>query len=87
MQVVSPGGCGYMFEEGEWYDTISKPKDMDDEPCVVRFRTSDFGGRLVMHCHILGHQDSGMMGWVDIVGGPEPGLERISSQHCTSKCF
>ncbi|MDF2969472.1 MAG: multicopper oxidase type 3, partial [Nocardioidaceae bacterium] len=26
---------------------------------------ADFGGRTVYHCHILDHEDSGMMGVID----------------------
>jgi hypothetical protein len=49
MQIVTPGGCGNDYREGEFYDTISA------EPCKVRFRTSDFGQRLVVHCHVMLH--------------------------------
>ena len=57
MQVVTPGGCGN-HEEGQFYDTISYL-----DPCKVRFKTADFGERLIFHCHILIHEDEGMMNW------------------------
>jgi FtsP/CotA-like multicopper oxidase with cupredoxin domain len=28
----------------------------------IRVRFADFGGRTVYHCHILDHEDLGMMG-------------------------
>ncbi len=34
---------------------------------VIRTRFTDFAGRFVYHCHILGHEDAGMMGVVEVV--------------------
>ena len=75
MQVVSPGGCGH-HEEGEWYDVIS------DNSCTVRFRTADLGGRVIMHCHVLSHEDNGAMTWVDVQGGPAPDTAFIAAGTC-----
>jgi FtsP/CotA-like multicopper oxidase with cupredoxin domain len=63
------GACGD-FEDGEWYDTIATN-------CLVRFDlnpdiSSVYDGRTIMHCHILGHEDQGAMGWFDVVGGQGP---------------
>jgi suppressor of ftsI len=33
----------------------------------MRIRFTDFTGRFVYHCHILVHEDGGMMGVVDVV--------------------
>jgi suppressor of ftsI len=66
MQVVTSGGCGN-HEEGQFYDTISS---MDD--CKVRFKTADFGERLIFHCHILTHEDLGMMNWANVTGEGMP---------------
>lgn len=63
VQVVTLGGCeDGQFEEGEWYDVIT------GEPCLVRFRTLDYGGRVVLHCHVLAHGDDGAMGWINVTG-------------------
>eukprot|EP00978_Attheya_sp_CCMP212_P007617 scaffold17661_cov48-Attheya_sp.AAC.1 len=59
MQIVTSGGCG-SHKEGEFYDTISGP------PCTIRFKTADFGERMVMHCHVMMHSDVGSMAWVDV---------------------
>ena len=34
---------------------------------TMRIRFTDFTGRFVYHCHILNHEDGGMMGVVDVV--------------------
>jgi len=34
---------------------------------VVRIPFEDFVGRFVYHCHILPHEDTGMMGTVEVV--------------------
>jgi hypothetical protein len=67
MQIVTPGGCGDGHEEGEFYDTISA-----DGNCTVRFRTADIGQRCVLHCHVLFHEDSGSMSWVNVTGEGMP---------------
>jgi len=33
----------------------------------IRFITDEFTGPMVIHCHILSHEDSGMMMVVDVV--------------------
>jgi len=34
---------------------------------VVRMQFEDFVGRFVYHCHILPHEDTGMMGTVEVI--------------------
>jgi hypothetical protein len=36
---------------------------------VIRPRFTQFTGKFVYHCHILAHEDNGMMGVID-VGAP-----------------
>jgi len=74
MQVVTPNGCGNGYVEGEFYDTISAG------PCTVRFRTSDFGQRLVVHCHVMLHSDLGSMAWFNVKGDGMP-LYELTAQH------
>lgn len=76
MQIASSGGCGTMFEEGQYYDTLSTTT------CVVRFRTVDIGGRMVMHCHVLGHEDNGAMVWADVTGAPPASSSNIAQYTC-----
>ena len=44
---------------------------------TVRFRTDDWHGKAAMHCHILQHQDNGMMGFANI---------RPSNTSCNHNC-
>jgi hypothetical protein len=46
----------------EWRDTVPLPPD----GVTIRFRTSDWTGDMVLHCHLLRHGDHGMMGLVNI---------------------
>ena len=46
-----------------WKDTVSLK---GYETVVIRVRFEDFTGRTVYHCHILDHEDQGMMGIVEI---------------------
>jgi len=74
-------GCEGHHEVGQYYDTISAS---GDEDCKVRFVTKDIGGRTVFHCHITAHSDRGMMNWVDITGGPEPGNIDVGQVNCSA---
>jgi FtsP/CotA-like multicopper oxidase with cupredoxin domain len=73
--------CGN-YRVGEWYDTIMYGIDT----CVVRFRTADYGGKLVFHCHRLDHEDQGAMIWINVTQGPpiittNPSVQQIA---CTT---
>lgn len=78
MQIVQEGGCGYRYEEGEYYDTIAS-----DAPCRIRMQFWDFAGRIVAHCHKLKHEDSGMMVWIDVTGGIEHGVNGTNQTQCS----
>lgn len=47
-----------------WRDTVKIP---GDGYVVMRTRYTDFIGTFVQHCHILDHEDQGMMELIDIV--------------------
>jgi len=49
-------------EAGEFYDVIYKAS----AGCKVRFHLTDHAGRCVAHCHLLSHEDSGAMSWLNI---------------------
>jgi FtsP/CotA-like multicopper oxidase with cupredoxin domain len=71
MLIVEPGGCGYArFEQGQYYDTIAA----DKIECKIRVKFYDFAGRIVIHCHRFGHEDRGMMSWIDIFGASDHGM-------------
>jgi FtsP/CotA-like multicopper oxidase with cupredoxin domain/peroxiredoxin len=63
----------------EWRDTVYISPELG--PVTIRLRFQDFPGKTVMHCHILDHEDQGMMSAVEIVsakarGAKAPGRER-----------
>jgi suppressor of ftsI len=48
----------------EWADSLSMPPK---SRITIRQRFSDFTGRFVFHCHVLVHEDNGMMAEVRVV--------------------
>ncbi len=60
-QVVSVNGAPY--EARSFQDT--QPLPVNGE-IVIRQRYTDFTGRFVYHCHILAHEDNGMMGLIEV---------------------
>ena len=34
---------------------------------IIRFKPADYTGKVVMHCHVLAHEDRGMMAVAEIV--------------------
>ena len=53
---------------GQTSSTASCPDDKDVTPGYIKFRTwfADFAGKFVDHCHILAHEDRGMMQLVEV---------------------
>jgi peroxiredoxin len=52
--------------KSEWRDTIFVD---DGKEVTIRTRFQDFPGTTVLHCHILDHEDQGMMRLVEILDG------------------
>jgi len=53
-----------------WWDTFPLPLAKDaNTPGYIKFRTwfTDFAGKFVNHCHILAHEDRGMMQLIEVV--------------------
>ncbi|MET8632022.1 multicopper oxidase family protein [Streptomyces sp. NPDC004680] len=46
-----------------WHETVNVPRG---RKLVLRIRFSHFTGRTVLHCHLLNHEDMGMMSVLDI---------------------
>jgi len=61
MQVVEQDGAP--LREPIWRDVVNVPAGGQT---VVRIAFDDFTGRTVYHCHILDHEDAGMMGVVEV---------------------
>ena len=61
-EMVRPGPDGK--PQTVWKDTLLVHAD---NPVTVKSRYEDFTGAFVLHCHILDHEDQGMMQKVEIV--------------------
>ncbi len=61
-QVISVGGQPYAAHGVQ--DTVALIPGKD---VVMRTRFTDFPGKFVFHCHILNHEDNGMMAVVEVV--------------------
>ena len=48
----------------EFDDNVSIPPG---ESVTMRYRPTDFTGKFVFHCHVLGHEDNGMMAVVQVL--------------------
>jgi suppressor of ftsI len=68
-QVISVNGEPYRARGLQ--DVVVIPKNGGE--VVIRNRFEDFTGHFVFHCHILGHEDAGMMQTVQVLGpGQQP---------------
>jgi FtsP/CotA-like multicopper oxidase with cupredoxin domain len=70
--------CNSPKQDFVWWDTFAIPAARDDKdkngnavtiPGYFRMRSSfvDFPGQFVLHCHILTHEDRGMMELIEVV--------------------
>lgn len=86
MQIIglaNSSDCGPNFEVGEWVDTV-RINDQKNDPCKVRFRVNDYGGKIMIHCNDFMHSDAGMMGVVQVQGGPDTpeATQLVPSDQC-----
>lgn len=68
-------------DEVVWKDTVLIPPSASpDKPLAIYTKYTDFTGKFVIHCHILDHEDLGMMQAVKVV---EPGavVDKPPDQH------
>ena len=49
---------------GDWHDTIQDGSDS----ATVRMQLDTFTGAMAVHCHVLSHEDFGMMALIDVMG-------------------
>jgi hypothetical protein len=61
------GNDGEWTKEGDWHDTLLLLEPNIGNNYVMRFQTVTFGGHYALHCHVLAHEDLGMMAmwWTD----------------------
>jgi FtsP/CotA-like multicopper oxidase with cupredoxin domain len=60
-QVIDRNGVPEPFRQ--WKDTINVPKH-ESVRFIVRY--ADYAGKWMFHCHILTHEENGMMGILEI---------------------
>jgi FtsP/CotA-like multicopper oxidase with cupredoxin domain len=58
---------GQPLAEPVWLDTVVLPRNGS---LTFRSRFLDFTGRFVLHCHMMNHEDLGMMQVVEVYKGP-----------------
>jgi FtsP/CotA-like multicopper oxidase with cupredoxin domain len=54
---------GKKLIEPSWYDTVVVPRNGN---VTFRSRFRDFTGRFVLHCHMMNHEELGMMQVVEV---------------------
>jgi len=64
---LSGGGSRAYLQDGDWHDTIMTPSIFENN-LTVRTQTDRFTGHQIFHCHLLLHEDQGMMGQLNISG-------------------
>ena len=62
MQIVTVAGRA--IDEPTWQNVVNVPAGGS---AVVRIAFETYTGRTVYHCHILDHEDNGMMGVIEVV--------------------
>eukprot|EP01084_Bolivina_argentea_P155588 271139_1 len=74
-QLISGGDVGEIgwTQPGDWIDTLA-------EAANVRFKTDTFGGHVVLHCHILKHEDEGAMAVMYINGGCDAEMQSFGEE-------
>ena len=56
-----------VLKVGDFHDTIQIGlEEAAGTELTTRFQTITFNGSIVLHCHILAHEDRGMMGVVEV---------------------
>jgi FtsP/CotA-like multicopper oxidase with cupredoxin domain len=57
---------GKPLDEPSWHDTVVVPRNGS---VTFRTRFTDFTGRFVLHCHMMNHEELGMMQIVEVFSG------------------
>ena len=73
--VVDHEGNLTVYDPPLWMDTANIPRDGE---IVIRQRFQNYQGKAVFHCHILNHEDEGMMSVIEFVTA-EPKTETLTN--------
>mmetsp|Transcript_50128 Transcript_50128/g.44942 ORF Transcript_50128/g.44942 Transcript_50128/m.44942 type:complete len:719 (+) Transcript_50128:71-2227(+) len=60
------GTGGFIAQAGDFFDTMGAESER-----LVRTHTADFSGYMMLHCHILPHEDEGMMALMYVLSESE----------------
>jgi len=66
--VVLDDRVGVWFQVGDWHDVLMLPAPTENATVRIRFQADDFIGHMLQHCHILMHEDLGMMAQYNVTG-------------------
>ncbi|HEY2434026.1 MAG TPA: multicopper oxidase domain-containing protein [Vicinamibacterales bacterium] len=76
-----------LLDEPRWMDTVSIPRN--GGRVVFRSRFADYTGQWIHHCHILMHEDMGMMQELECVAAPGSSnanpRDRVASHEMTAE--
>jgi len=67
---------------GDWQDTFM-PTGIGF--ATVRMNLDRFAGTMIAHCHLLEHEDNGMMGWFNVEG--EEGTTSAAAKQLDDGCY
>ena len=56
--------CSLNMEYGDFVDSVRISNSKND-PCYTLFKTVNYSGKVVLHCHDFFHKVIYMMGWVN----------------------
>ena len=61
---------GNWYQVGDWQDTLQLPnfQDAPETSVTIRFQSDSYTGRMPQHCHMLDHEDKGMMAVYNVYG-------------------
>jgi len=67
--VIAPEVANW-YQVGDWHDTLQFPAAMYGPYFIVkmRFQADMFTGHMLQHCHLLFHEDQGMMAQYEVKG-------------------
>ncbi|CAK0849572.1 unnamed protein product [Prorocentrum cordatum] len=81
MSGESSRDSGY-YQAGDWHDTL-----MLDVDATVRMNVDRFTGSMVVHCHILSHEDEGMMSLIGLTGTEGAAYSHDGATGCYSTAW
>ena len=82
---VHQGSYQDWYKDGDWQDTLQHISK--DAKTHIRWAVDTFSGDMIFHCHILAHEDQGMMGqfWLDGVEGDTYSQAKVIDPSCASQ--